>query len=95
MIQLALALQYLHNSEFDQGKGLAHRDIKPGNIFLMICQSEEGGPLELIIKMGDLGNAKVQNTDLSIDGNTVGGTPAYQAPEMRTKGAVSEGFNKF
>jgi serine/threonine protein kinase len=57
--QIALALQYLHLSQFDLGKGIAHRDVKPGNIFLMFVQSVEGGPLKLIIKMGDLGNAKV------------------------------------
>jgi serine/threonine protein kinase len=56
--QIALALQYLHKTQFDISIGIAHRDMKPENIFLMIFTSKEGGPLQLIIKLGDLGNAK-------------------------------------
>jgi serine/threonine protein kinase len=77
LYQICLALFYLHNSEFNESMGLAHRDLKPENIFLMIDFSIDGGFLRLSIKLGDLGNAKAQFTDLSLNGNTLGGTPAY------------------
>jgi formylglycine-generating enzyme required for sulfatase activity/serine/threonine protein kinase len=74
-------------------KGIAHRDVKPANIFLCGDPSEEGCPVKLL----DFGIAKVV-----LDAQKAGGaftktsgkvtsfTPAYGAPEQfsRTYGAT-------
>ena len=61
------------------GKGIVHRDIKPGNIIL----SERGGALD-VAKVVDFG--LVQELSASHAGTTqhVLGTPAYLAPEAIT-----------
>ena len=67
--------------------GVAHRDIKPGNFFVLGDSLSPG----VVVKLLDFGIAKVMPTDLA---QTVGGgnefTPKYGAPEQfdRTHGAT-------
>ena len=48
-VQICFALKFLHD------KNVIHRDLKPQNIFLMRC----GGSIPFIVKVGDLGVARV------------------------------------
>jgi serine/threonine-protein kinase len=69
--QAALGLHHAHQ------RGLVHRDVKPGNLFL----TREG------IKVLDLGLARPQKIDTASAGdltraNSVLGTPDYLAPEQ-------------
>ncbi len=66
MEQVLAALAYSH------GRGVVHRDIKPGNIML-------GG--DGTVKMADFGIARLENSSMTQIG-TVMGTPSYMAPEQ-------------
>jgi serine/threonine-protein kinase len=73
--QLASALAAAH------GKGLVHRDLKPGNIFL--CEDPEVPGRERV-KVLDFGVAKLalQQSSLVTRAGAVVGTPGYMAPEQ-------------
>lgn len=58
------------------GLGLVHRDLKPNNIMLARVGTDD-----TIIKVLDFGVARVKDSSLTADGNTLG-TPAYMSPEQ-------------
>lgn len=73
-LQISGAIKYMHN------KGIIHRDLKMGNIFL---------DSRMNAKIGDFGLAAlvVTGTDMhTIRRTTLCGTPNYIAPEILEKG---------
>ena len=66
------ALQHAHE------RGVVHRDIKPGNVFLL----PDGG-----VKVADFGVARIEASDLTQTGAVIG-TPSYMAPEQLLGHAV-------
>ena len=59
---------------YAQKRGVAHRDIKPQNIFI----AQDGS-----LKVGDFGSSA--NTFASLAQNTVLGSPYYLSPELKTE----------
>ena len=69
-IQICTALNCLHN------RNMAHRDIKPGNIF--VSKVSDGN---LMFYLGDFGSVKESSMGLSIGrSRTISGTELYLAP---------------
>ncbi|MEM7578633.1 MAG: protein kinase [Cyanobacteria bacterium P01_A01_bin.80] len=79
ILQVLDGLEYTHNAEipyvklndgnFGKGKGLVHRDLKPGNIFLTEIDDE------MIVRIGDYGLSKA--FDLAgLSGQSITGTRA-------------------
>ncbi|CAF1378776.1 unnamed protein product [Rotaria sordida] len=66
-IQITLALQYMHE------RSILHRDLKTQNIFLTKQE---------IVKVGDLGIAKILDNNGADLATTVIGTPYYMSPEI-------------
>jgi len=74
--QIAAALAAAHQA------GVIHRDLKPGNIFLL--ESDEPGGLR--VKIMDFGVAKLMGDDSESEGLTttgaIVGTPTFMSPEQ-------------
>jgi eukaryotic-like serine/threonine-protein kinase len=79
--QIASALGAAH------GKGIAHRDMKPDNVFLSTDPEQPG---RTIVKILDFGIAKLFGSTLASENKTrtgsILGTPVYMSPEQ-CKGA--------
>ncbi len=82
--RLADAVQYIH------GRGILHRDIKPGNVLLEPARGggadgpEDGAPpLDLIPRLTDFGLAKLrEHAGAETTTGPALGTPQYMAPEQ-------------
>ncbi len=66
LVQLCTGLHYAHE------QGIVHRDVKPGNIWLM----EDG-----TVKLLDFGIAKIASSTMTSAGSVVG-SASYMAPEQ-------------
>eukprot|EP01046_Picozoa_sp_COSAG06_P014552 COSAG06_NODE_905_length_11625_cov_24.210394_4_plen_1137_part_00 len=71
---LGFVIQLLEAVSTLQGKNLAHRDVKPDNVFL-------AGDHESIA-LGDFGEASELSMDFTKGLSSPGGSPAYLAPEI-------------
>lgn len=79
-IDVCRALHYAH------GRGMIHRDVKPGNIML----SRKGQ-----VRLMDFGIVSVSGTgDLTITGQMLG-TPAYMSPEQIASEGLGPGSDMF
>jgi serine/threonine-protein kinase len=73
---VAQALDYAH------GRGVVHRDIKPGNIFIERPVAGDGSPGAPRAMLTDFGIAKILDTPGTTRTGIMVGTPDYMAPEQ-------------
>ena len=81
---VALALQIASALDAAHGRGILHRDLKPGNILVTVGR---GGALPPAAKLLDFGLATIIDPDEQLDGTrtatgTIFGTAAYMSPEQ-------------
>ncbi len=77
-----LALELCEGLAAAHAAGVVHRDLKPGNVFLVRDGEAQGGARACIV---DFGVAKLLSTTLDVASPTSGGfagTPLYMAPEQ-------------
>jgi serine/threonine protein kinase len=70
-------IQALKALDFMSSNGVIHSDIKPDNLFLKTVQDRD------VLKVGDFGMAKFGFGSKLAATSFPGGSPAYQAPELR------------
>jgi serine/threonine protein kinase len=63
--------------EASHAAGIVHRDLKPANIILPRAEDLDG-----LVKIVDFGLARLVETESTLTGEAVVGTPAYLAPEV-------------
>ncbi|MSP92132.1 MAG: serine/threonine protein kinase [Myxococcales bacterium] len=71
-----IAIQVLRSLGEAHARGLVHRDLKPGNIFLT-----DDGTGDVLAKVLDFGIARVADSGLTQAGHVLG-TPLYMSPEQ-------------
>jgi NIMA (never in mitosis gene a)-related kinase len=72
---MALGLYDIHKRK------VLHRDMKTANVFLQSNPDSEQTGHRYLVKIGDLGVAKLLGTSTAF-ANTVVGTPYYLSPEL-------------
>ena len=75
---IAIGVAICRSLQEAHGKGLVHRDLKPGNVMLLDGEGEEGAHS---VKVLDFGIARSAGSSLTGSG-TILGTPAYMSPEQ-------------
>ena len=78
---MELAILVAEALEAAHAAGVIHRDIKPGNIFLVPEQPPNCEELDVSPKLVDFGVAATSDIRITRTGDVVG-TPAYMAPEQ-------------
>lgn len=64
------------------GKGLAHRDLKPENILLTSKLNSAADPMNLVVKIADLGATKVLDMSSKKMNSPYVVTRYYRSPEL-------------
>jgi serine/threonine-protein kinase len=81
-VAIEIALQVCAGLEGAHASGVLHRDLKPGNVFLLRAQHKER------VKLLDFGISKLWNADLSLaqtsltSAQSTMGSPYYMSPEQ-------------
>lgn len=83
--KISLMLQLCEGLQLAHGKGIFHRDIKPGNLLI----SDDGR-----LKIVDFGIARLSNSSMTMSGLIVG-TPDYMSPEQARGADIDERSDVF